>query len=45
MSVLKKFVSESFYGNFNIIFIRNIKDSQKKKFFFFSFIKKYFLNQ
>ena len=35
MSVLKTFVSESFYENFNIIFMRNIKDCQKKKIFLF----------
>ena len=30
MSVLKTFVSESFYENFNIIFMGNIKYCQKK---------------
>ena len=42
MSVLKTFVSESFYGNFNIIFIRNVKDCQKKKKFLLFFYKKIF---
>ena len=34
MIVLKTFVSESFYENFNIIFMGNIKDCQKKKILF-----------